>query len=158
MSIIAECYNLIMKYKGVIFDFAGTLVDQTGSIYKGVEEMLRSLRAHNLKIGIASRSSKSKIKSILEESNLLTYFDEIVSGEDVKNLKPDPECYTLCSYRLGLDTKECIAIEDSENGIIAAQEAGVKCIGITNTYNSKELERADFVAGSYEHLGEILEK
>jgi HAD superfamily hydrolase (TIGR01509 family) len=145
-----------MTVKGVIFDFSGTISSPNRDVYDGVESLLKQLKKQNFKIGIASRSSKQTMINILENSKLLDYFDEIVSGEDVKQLKPDPECYLLCSYRLGTTPEEFIAVEDSATGISAAKSAGAKCIAITNTHTIDELKGADYIVNTYEEIYDII--
>jgi beta-phosphoglucomutase-like phosphatase (HAD superfamily) len=66
-----------------------------------------------------------------------------VTGDDVDNSKPAPDCYLLAARRLGVDTSECIAIEDSENGVAAAVSANIPCVAIsTSMSKNHDLSKA----------------
>ncbi|MEG2544801.1 MAG: HAD family hydrolase, partial [Longicatena sp.] len=95
---------------------------------EGVREILIYLRAHNVKTAIASSSQLYNIKRMLKECQLNEHFDVILSGEMFKESKPNPEIYCCAVSKLGLDSKDCMAIEDSEFGIEAALRAGMLTI------------------------------
>jgi HAD superfamily hydrolase (TIGR01509 family) len=61
---------------------------------------------------------------MMEKSNLREYFDVLISNQDVKNAKPDPEMYLTATAKLGLCPAECLVVEDNPNGIKAAEAAG----------------------------------
>jgi HAD superfamily hydrolase (TIGR01509 family) len=60
--------------------------------------------------------------------------DVVVCGEDVSRKKPDPEAYALAAHRLNLKATACLAIEDSPNGLLAAQGAGMPCVVVTSVF------------------------
>ncbi len=73
-------------------------------------------------------------------------FDLILAGDVVSKKKPDPEIYNLALRRLGLEAADCVVIEDSRNGLLAAKAAGVCCIITTNGYTEDEdFAEADLV-------------
>lgn len=96
----------------------------------GALELLEFLKENNIKIALASGSSRETINHNLKSVNAEKYFDAIVGGYDVKNGKPAPDVFILAAEKLGVLPEECFVIEDSANGIIAGYKAGMRCIGI----------------------------
>jgi len=76
----------------------------------------------------------------------LTYFDAVVTAEDAKHKKPDPEIFLVAAGRLGLEPGECLVIEDSITGVAAAKTAGTRCLAITSTFITEQLDGADYFA------------
>jgi len=98
----------------------------------GLIESLKLFKANKFKIALASSGAKEYIHLVLDKFSIGEYFDVIVSGDCVSIGKPDPETYLVASKKLGLEPMECVVLEDSQNGIIAAIQAGCKCIAIVN--------------------------
>jgi beta-phosphoglucomutase len=88
------------------------------------EYALSNLKAMNYKMAVASNSIRNTIEVMMQKSNLIGYLDCILSNQDVKVGKPDPEIYQKTIHILGLKPEECLVVEDNENGIKAAHEAG----------------------------------
>jgi beta-phosphoglucomutase-like phosphatase (HAD superfamily) len=65
-------------------------------------------------------------------------FEIVLAGDVVKKKKPDPEIYSLAKERLVLDGRDCVVIEDSRNGLLAAVGAGMPCLITTSTYTRNE--------------------
>lgn len=99
-----------------------------------VEELLQYLASENYKIAVASSSDLDVIKNNLEKTNLAKYIDVIASGEEVKNSKPAPDIFLLAANRIGISPEECIVLEDSKSGILAAEAAGMKPIMVPDLY------------------------
>ena len=91
----------------------------------GIRELLQFLKEQNYKVGLASSTRKTTIVQQLEDAKLLTYFDDLVSGDMVTNSKPEPDIYLMACERLGVNPREAMAIEDSFNGIRSAYRAGM---------------------------------
>ena len=77
--------------------------------------------------------------------SLKKYFDVIITREQVKKPKPDPEIYKEAVKQLNLKPKECIVIEDSVAGVEAAKRAGLFCIAVLNSFKEKDLKAADLI-------------
>lgn len=92
------------------------------------EEVMVWLKEANCKIAVASSSAMDDIRKVLKETGLYKYVDVKVSGEMFANSKPDPQIYQFTVEQLGLEARECIAVEDSAYGIQAASRAGVRVI------------------------------
>lgn len=111
----------------------------------GVEDYLREAKQMGLRLGVASSSTHTWVDSHLERLGLLDCFDTIKCREDVTYTKPDPELYLAVLKALGLQGEQALAIEDSPNGITAAQRAGIFCIAVPNPVTAQlSLEHADF--------------
>lgn len=87
-------------------------------------ETLSLLRKSGYKIALATATPEDRAREYLEKIDALKYFDEIVSAHMVKRGKPEPDIYLYASKRLGLLPRECVAVEDSPNGIQSAFKAG----------------------------------
>lgn len=114
----------------------------------GAQELLKLLNKNGVKLALASGSSMESISHHLKEVGATKFFDVIVPGTAVTNGKPAPDIFLLAAQKLGVNPKNCYVLEDSENGIIAAYKAGMKCIGIPDVveFNSetKTLLTAEF--------------
>jgi putative hydrolase of the HAD superfamily len=98
----------------------------------GIERTLSAATARDLKIAVASSSTKRWVTKSLEKFGILDRFDAICTRDDVAAVKPDPELYLLALRRLGVSADEAIAFEDSPNGILAAKSAGIFCVFVPN--------------------------
>lgn len=85
---------------------------------------LSKLNNENYKLALCSNSVRKSIEVMMEKSGLIQYLDFYLSNQDVLNSKPDPEMYLKAIERLNLNPKECLIIEDNENGIKAAKASG----------------------------------
>lgn len=95
---------------------------------KGVREILEFFREENMRIAIASSSSREQIESNLGMTGLCGYFDEIVSGREVAHGKPAPDIFLRAAEMIGCRPEECFVFEDSANGVKAGNAAG--CVTI----------------------------
>ncbi len=96
----------------------------------GGEELLKFLKANNVKMAIASGSSRESIEHHLNAVDAFKFFDVIIPGTAVENGKPAPDIFLLAAQKMGVDPEDCYVLEDSANGILAGHSAGMKCIGI----------------------------
>lgn len=91
----------------------------------GVRELLVWLKENGYKVGVASSTRKEVVTKQLEDANLLRYFDNITCGDMVAKSKPKPDIYLMACERLGVQSEDAVAIEDSYNGIKSAHAAGM---------------------------------
>ena len=103
----------------------------------GAKQLLNYFKEKKYKLGIVTSNSKRISIEILKHMNILNLFDVIITGDDVKEPKPDPEGYIKAIKMLNLLPTEILAIEDSIYGIIAAKRAGVNVIGVASGVNKK---------------------
>jgi sugar-phosphatase len=95
---------------------------------ESLESALKKLKSNNFILGIASVSPMRLIQTFLTKNMLSEYFDHIISGELVQHSKPDPEIYLALAHDLGIQPSDCVAIEDSLNGLKSVQAAHMRPI------------------------------
>lgn len=116
----------------------------------GVKETIELLRSKGMKLAVASSSPIKVIEFTVKALKLGSYFDEIVTGDYVKRSKPEPDTFLYAAEKLGVPSNECIVIEDSNNGVIAAKRAGMKCIGYVSPHSgNQDLSSADYIVDSF---------
>lgn len=101
-------------------------IDYAPLLNPGVRETLKGLAQRGVRLAVASSTSHGGIRQELGGSNVLHYFEVVVSGEEFRESKPNPEIYLTTMARLGLGPAECIAVEDSDRGIAAGLAAGMR--------------------------------
>jgi HAD superfamily hydrolase (TIGR01509 family) len=123
------------------------------SFFPGVREFVRALAAE-VPVAIASGALRDEIEAILAAGGLRDAFGAIVGADDVQNTKPHPEPYLRAVAELSprLDPQACLAIEDSIPGIASARAAGMKVLGVTNSYPAEALNLAHRVVPSLEDV------
>ncbi len=119
----------------------------------GVEDLIKELHRNGMQLVLASSSAKVTIDRIFKRFQLHQYFTHTVSGEDFPKSKPNPAIFIQAALLAGTPTENCIVIEDSTNGVKAANAAGIYCIGY-NSVNSKlqDLSTADLVIQHFDEL------
>ncbi len=126
-------------------------------LFPGAVEFIRGAAAE-VPIAIASGALKHEIVEIIGAAGIEDLFTAIVAAGDTPQGKPSPAPYLLAFERLrqgsgrDLDPRRCVAIEDSRWGLESAQGAGLRCVGVTNSYSAAELRGAELVVGG---LGEL---
>ncbi len=123
----------------------------------GVKELISNLYMKKYKLGLASSSGMQVVSTVLSSLDLEGKFMVVHSGEAVKHGKPNPDIYVQTAALLEVPVEQCVVIEDSKVGIIAARSAGMKCIGIMNGRNKKEdLQHANIIAENFDQITEEL--
>lgn len=113
---------------------------------EGIRELIDSLNMKHIPIAVASSSPRIFIEEVLTKFNLLEKFHFIISGEEVAKGKPAPDIYLEAARLLEVDTDQCVVLEDSCNGIRAAKDAGMYCVGYINPNSgNQDLSNADEV-------------
>jgi beta-phosphoglucomutase len=101
-------------------------VESTGIATKpGLLEFLSFVDGHNLPVGVATSSDREYTESSLRRAGLKGRFKVIVTGDQVAHGKPAPDIYLESARRLGVEPSRCVALEDSDAGILAASRAGM---------------------------------
>jgi beta-phosphoglucomutase-like phosphatase (HAD superfamily) len=89
----------------------------------------------------------------LRKLGITQLFDAIISAEDVKHSKPDPEIFLVSARRLNMSPAQCLVVEDAKLGVQAAKEAKMKCLGYKNPHSGEQdLSRADIVTDDFSSL------
>ncbi len=120
----------------------------------GVKEVLERLQG-KFKLAIASTTHTDNIRIVLKNCGAEKFFDAISSSKDLDHGKPFPDVYLDAMNKLGLLPEECVAVEDSHNGIKAAKDACTKCIAIPNEFTKvQDLSAADLHLDNISQLTE----
>lgn len=107
----------------------------------GVERLLQQCRQQGLKLAIATTTSPVNVTALIEATlgqQALNWFEVIAAGDVVANKKPAADIFVYCLQKLGLDAAECIAIEDSQNGLRAALSAGLVTLVTPSFYTGEQ--------------------
>jgi beta-phosphoglucomutase-like phosphatase (HAD superfamily) len=131
--------------------------DPTLSLVDGVEEIIKYFYDKGITLVLASSSAMVNIDRVFNRFDLNQYFTAKVSGAELIKSKPHPEIF-LKAAKLGNTPKEhCIVIEDSDNGIAAANAAGIFVFGFANPLvEDQTLENADVVIREFSELREYV--
>ena len=123
-------------------------------IPSGVVGLIKSLKRAGIPLALASSSHTMVIDAILDKLGFRRYFDVVVSGFELKNGKPAPDIFLYAADLLGTPHAESMVIEDTANGVLAAKNAGMKCLGYQNPTNPtrQDLSKADLVIDSFESV------
>ena len=126
-------------------------------LFPGAAAFIRQA-AQWVPLAIASGALRHEIHEILDGANLRSQFVTIVASGDTPQSKPSPAPYMLAYERLkqatnlDLDRLRCVAIEDSRWGLESARGAGLRCVGVTNSYRAEELPGAELVVSGLDTL------
>jgi HAD superfamily hydrolase (TIGR01509 family) len=124
----------------------------------GVAELIAAARAEGIRLAVATTTSPPNVLALLKATlgpNALAMFDVIAAGDSVARKKPAPDIYTSALAQLGLPASDCVAIEDSHNGLRAAIAADLATIVTPSTYTvGEDFHGAARVVDSLEDLSE----
>jgi HAD superfamily hydrolase (TIGR01509 family) len=118
----------------------------------GAEEAVKAAHSRGLQCAIASSSPRAEAELCLRSIGLLEYFQVLATGDEVERAKPDPAIYYLTLARLGCNSTDVLAIEDSEVGLRAASSAGVRVLAIPN-----EMTATQDISSAWRALDSLLD-
>jgi len=98
----------------------------------GIRKLLSDIKDKSMKLALASSSTYRFIEAVLCKLNIKLFFDAVVSGDDISKGKPAPDIFLKAAELISCNPKECVVIEDSANGVNAAANANMKCVGYIN--------------------------
>jgi HAD superfamily hydrolase (TIGR01549 family) len=147
-----EEVNALVETKRNLFNDA---FDNKEDLYllDGVGDLIKDLYDNGMQLILASSSATVTINRVFNRFGLHKYFTYIVSGEDFPKSKPHPAIFLKAAELANTPVENCIVIEDSTNGIIAAKAAGIYCIGY-DSFHSKlqDYSLADVVITDFKEL------
>ena len=124
--------------------------DPTLHLVKGVEELIKYCYDKGLTLILASSSAMVNIDRVFNRFNLHSYFTAKISGADLSASKPHPEIFEKAAILGNTSKPNCIIIEDSDNGIKAANDAEIFVVGYKNPMaKDQTLENANFVIDDF---------
>ena len=129
----------------------------------GVVAFITDLKRHQVNTAIVTSSNQQKMTNVYQRHpEFETFFDVILTSEDFKRSKPDPDCYLTAAAHFSVSHNQCVVFEDSINGLKAGNAAQMKVCGLATT-NSVEVIKPlsdmvmnDFVGMSYEKLSAMI--
>jgi HAD superfamily hydrolase (TIGR01509 family) len=127
--------------------------DPTLHLVKGIEELIKHCYNKGLTLILASSSAMVNIDRVFNRFDLHSYFTAKISGADLRASKPHPEIFEKAAILGNTSKQNCIIIEDSDNGIKAANDAGIFVVGYKNPMaEDQTLKNADFIIESFDEL------
>jgi len=131
-----ERYRILVRERGV-------------ALLPGVERWLKRLHEEGWRQAIASAAPRANVDTVLTIVQAATYLQAIVSGENVRQGKPDPQVFLLAAEQLRVPARRCVVVEDAPPGIEAAHRGGMRAIGIRTSRAALE---ADVAVGTLDDL------
>lgn len=155
----------VLKYREKVYM---NIIKSSGiKAFPGFKELLNLAKSSGIRIAVGSSSDRPQVLTVLK---ILTrsvglkkpprkIFDVIVTGSDVKRVKPAPDIFLKAAEKLGCAPAKCLVLEDSVAGVAAAKRAKMRCIAVKNRYSKKQdLRQADLTAGSLRGVTKLLKR
>lgn len=147
----ADIEELILRKRALFNDAFDNKADL--ELLDGVEKLIKDLHQNGMQLILASSASKVTIDRVFQRFGLHPYFTHIVSGEDFPKSKPHPAIFEFAASLSIAPKENCIIIEDSTNGVLAAKAAGIYCIGYNSIHSKlQDLSNADIVINHFNEL------
>ena len=114
--------------------YTSMVADGRCALRPGIEQVLADAAAQGVRLAVATTTSRPNVDALLHATLGRDPFEVIAAGDEVAAKKPAPDVYKLALQRLGLPAEECLAIEDTPNGLRSAQGAGLACVVTPSLY------------------------
>ncbi|MDK9771151.1 HAD family phosphatase [Vibrio sp. B181a] len=145
------------RYKAVRDEHFHNLRNQGVALKPGFDALFYAIKQHGLLTAIVTSSHLPEVKHNFSGSTYLAQFDLVITAEDVERGKPNPDCYQMAYRHLGVDAKQCLVLEDSNNGIKAALAAECHAVMIPDLLPPlPELEDKIIIKASLEEVIPLL--
>lgn len=119
----------------------------------GFLRLLTGLKKRKIKLGVASNRFQEHVGLIMKKLKIEDEFNALIGNDPTIEIKPAPDIYLKAAKALGVNPKNCLAIEDSESGIVSAKAAGMKVIAVPNRYTKhQDFSKADKVVKSLSEI------
>ena len=121
--------------------FMQMLIDGQMQLRPGIARLIREAHDQGIKLAVCSTSNERSVNTLIRSllgDDVHGWFDEILAGDVVTEKKPSPQIYRLALERLSLEPDQCVVIEDSRNGLLAAMGADLPCVVTQNIYTANE--------------------
>lgn len=112
-------------------------------IYPDTVRLIKNLKKNRIKVAVISSSKNCRY--VLKKAKIYNLFKVVITGNDIRRGKPNPDIFLLAAKQLGLRPKECIVVEDAVLGIKAAKRAKIKSVGIDRHHKPEGLKAADLL-------------
>jgi HAD superfamily hydrolase (TIGR01509 family) len=136
----------VLDFNNLVIDRMCTLIKNEGKLMPGVARLLENLKQQKILIAIGTSSSNLLMKTVITELKIESYFNTLCSAEFLQFGKPHPEVFINCAKNLNVNSSECLVIEDSINGLIAAKAAQMKVLVVPDAenWNNPKFVLADY--------------
>ena len=122
----------------------------------GLDDFLRKSYEADIPMAIGSAAIMFNVDFVLDGLNIRHYFQALISADDVRKSKPDPETYLKCADALHIDPSNCIVFEDAPKGVESALNAGMKCVVLTLLHEEHEFPASENIIGFVKHYRDTL--
>jgi len=138
----------------------GALVAQGAlELRPGIRELMDDARARGMRLAVATTTNTPNVDALCRAcfgKAADEVFDVIAAGDEVTAKKPAPDVFLLALSRLGVSQEQCVAFEDSRNGLVSAKQAGLKCIVSPGPYTlDQDFSDADAVIECFSSVAEV---
>ncbi len=151
-KLLVDTFELKEKVEDVIserVEILTAIYEEELEVVSELIPLLEDLRDNQFKLAVASSSPLRVINFVLDMFSLHEYFPIVVSGECTDDGKPHPAIYLHTADRLEVEPSECVAIEDSINGVRSAKAAGMYCIAVPDKrLSQEEFQNADLIVSN----------
>jgi beta-phosphoglucomutase len=111
----------------------------------GLDQFLKKADQENIQMAIGSAAIMDNINFVIQNMHIEHYFNAIISANDVKNSKPDPETFLKCAEALSVAPADCLVFEDTPKGVECALNAGMQAVVILGEHEAAEFEQYENV-------------
>lgn len=118
---------------------------------------LEKLKKHGIILALASSTQRTIVDIILKKLQITHHFDFLLGGNEVPKGKPAPDIFLLSAKKMKLPAENCLVIEDSKNGVLAAKRADMFCVGYQNS-KDQDLSQADLLVNDFSEINFLEEK
>jgi len=150
-ALAKRALDILLEY------YSANLTDDT-ILYEGAKQTLQALQENGYKIALATNKPNQFIQEILEHFQIDTYFNYTIGAGVVANKKPHPQMLLKVCEELETSPQKAIMIGDTENDIVAAQNAKMDSIALTHGYSHNDLRELNptFVCNDFSQINKIL--
>lgn len=127
--------------------------DSDFHLIAGVKESIEKYFEDGIKLVLASSASMTTIDMVFEKFELEKYFVGKISGDELKESKPNPEIFLLAAQIAQEPKENCFVVEDSTNGILAAYAAGIFCVAYKSEHSvGQNYDKANLVISDFKEM------
>ena len=132
-------------HRDEIVRFPSLDMEYTNLLTPGFPQVLQRLREEGIKMAVVSNSSIEVLETALNACGIREFFDDLISGWDLKKRKPDPYIYELAMQRLDVKPEQCAIIEDAPVGIQAGKAAGATVFALRDRDGMLDQQESDYI-------------
>lgn len=125
----------VFEFDHLVISRLCDLIIKEGKLMPGVKDALIHLKKHGYKIALGTSSNVRLMDTVIDDLGIREYFDAVCSAEHLEYGKPHPEVFLNCAKELNIKPTECLVIEDSVNGVIAAKAAQMRVLAVPENEN-----------------------